>query len=393
MIKKFLVYLLTLTLIAFTLAGCAQKASKESSKESSGEASKETEEIKIGALLPMTGSLSSIGQTGKNGIELAIKEINENGGVLGKKVSFVVEDDENKPANSANLVQKLVNNDKVIGIVGPLTSTASLAAGPVATASKVPLISPYATNSKVTVDGGDYVFRACFIDPFQGIVISKFAIEDLKAKKAAVLYNVANDYAKGLTDVFVEEFKKMGGEIVGVKTFNEGDQDFNAQLTQLKSLDADVLFLPNMYNSVGLIAKQAKDLDYNVTLLGGDGWDSPDLFEIGGDAVEGSYFSTHFSPDDTAEIVSEFVGKYKEEYGTIPDVCATLSYDATKILLKSVEEAGTIDTEKIKDTLRNLEIDVVSGHIKYNENGDPIKGAVIMKVENGKQNFLKKIMP
>jgi len=341
----------------------------------------------------MTGPLSSIGQTAKNGIELAIKEINENGGVLGKKVSFVVEDDENKPASSANLVQKLVNNDKVAGIVGPLTSTASLAAGPVATTSKVPLISPYATNSKVTVDGGDYVFRACFIDPFQGVVISKFAIEDLKSKKAAVLYNVANDYAKGLTDVFVEEFKKMGGEIVGVKTFNEGDQDFNAQLTQLKSLDADVLFLPNMYNSVGLIAKQAKDLDYNVTLLGGDGWDSPDLFEIGGEAVEGSYFSTHFSPDDTAEIVSEFVKKYKEEYGTIPDVCATLSYDATKILLKAIEEAGTTDAEKVKDALKNLEIDVVSGHIKYNENGDPIKGAVIMKIEDSKQNFLKKIMP
>jgi branched-chain amino acid transport system substrate-binding protein len=168
----------------------------------------------------------------------------------------------------------------------------------VATKNKIPMISPYATNAKVTSQGGEYVFRSCFIDVFQGVVISKFAIDELETKTAAVFYNITNDYAKGLAEVFIDEFKQAGGEIVGIETFNEGDQDFNAQLTKIKSMNADVLFLPNMYNNVGLITKQAKSLGIDSILLGGDGWDSPDLFAIGGDDVNNGYFSTHFSPDD-----------------------------------------------------------------------------------------------
>ncbi|WP_461206973.1 ABC transporter substrate-binding protein [Clostridium sp. DL1XJH146] len=389
--KKMLAIILGTMMIMTLTTGCGNNSNNGASGSGTGE--EVVEEIKIGAVLPLTGPLAAIGQTAKNGVDLAVKEFNEKGGVLDKQISVAYEDDENKPANSASVTQKLINNDKVIGIVGALTSPCSLADGPVASDNKIPIISPYATNAKVTVEGGDYVFRACFIDPFQGVVISKFATEELGAKKAAVLYNVSNDYAKGLAEVFIEEFANMGGEIVGVETFNEGDQDFNAQLTMLKALDADVLFLPNMYNSVGLIAKQAKALGYDVPLLGGDGWDSPDLFEIGGDAIDGSYFSTHFSPDDTAENVATFVEAYKEAYGEIPDVSATLSYDAAVILLTAIEEAGTTDTEKIKDAIQAIEIQVVSGNVKYDENGDPIKEAVIMKVENGKQEFVTKVEP
>ncbi|SHI02320.1 ABC transporter substrate-binding protein [Clostridium grantii] len=383
--RKILSIFVSTALLVSILTGCGNKNVETVATSD--------ETITLGAVLSLTGDLASIGQTAKNGIELAVEEVNTAGGVLGKQIKVVYEDDENKPAMSSSAIQKLINNNQVIGVIGPLTSPCSIAAGPVATENKIPMISPYATNAKVTSAGGEYVFRACFIDPFQGVVISKFAIDELEAKTAAVFYNITNDYAKGLAEVFIDEFAKAGGEIVGVETFNEGDQDFNAQLTNIKAMDADVLFLPNMYNNVGLIAKQAKSLGIDSILLGGDGWDSPDLFAIGGSDIDGGYFSTHFSPDDKKEIVSTYVETYKSKYGAIPDVCSTLSYDATKIMIKAIEEAGSTDTEKIKDAIQSLQISAVTGDITYDENRNPVKSAVIMKTVDGKQEFLKTIEP
>jgi branched-chain amino acid transport system substrate-binding protein len=361
------------------LAACGEKKEEEASV------------IKIGSVLPLTGGVAAFGQASKNGILLAQEELNKNGGIDGKQVEIIFEDDEAKPASSANVTQKLINNDKVISIIGAVNSTCSIADGPIATQNKIPMITPVSTNPKVTTQGGEYVFRACFIDPFQGKILSKFAIEDLKAKKAAVLYDVGNDYSKGLAEFFEEAFKEAGGDVVASETYNTGDSDFNAQLTKISALKPDVLILTDYYNTVGLIAKQARTAGIDAVLLGGDGWDSPDLFSVGGEAVEGGYFTNHYSPDDTAEQVAEFRTAYEEKYNEVPSSYAVLAYDAANILFDAIKKAGTTDGEKIKDALKNIEYQAVTGKIKFDKDRNPIKGAVILKAEDGKQKFVKNV--
>ncbi|MFZ5968073.1 MAG: ABC transporter substrate-binding protein [Bacillota bacterium] len=385
MIKKLMAYLIIIALVGSFMTGCATKSSETAAKES--------EEIKIGAVLPLTGDVATFGESSKNALELLKEEVNSNGGVLGKKITFIYEDDENKPASSANAAQKLINNDNVVGLIGSVASKCSLAIGPIANAAKIPMITPTSTNPKVTTEGGEYVFRACFIDPFQGTVLAKFATEDLKAKKAAVLYDVANDYTKGLAEFFKKGFEELGGEIVAFETYNTGDTDFNAQLTNIKNTNPDVLLLPDYYNTVGLIAKQARALGIEAAFLGGDGWDSPDLFTVGGDAVNNGYFSNHFSPDDTSEEVVVFRKAFEAKYSKTPDALAGLAYDAGKILLAAIEKAGTTEGEKVKDALKATDMTVVSGHVYYDEDRNPIKGAVIIKTEDGKQKFAAKVNP
>jgi branched-chain amino acid transport system substrate-binding protein len=381
MIKKLLACFLSLALIGSLFTGCAKPATKES------------EEIKIGAVLPLTGDVATFGESAKNGLELLKEETNKNGGILGKNITFIYEDDENKPASSANAAQKLINNDNVSAIIGSVASKCSLALGPIANAAKIPMITPTSTNPKVTTEGGEYVFRACFIDPFQGTVLAKFATENLKAKKAAVLYDVANDYSKGLAEFFKKGFEELGGEVVSFETYNTGDTDFNAQLTNIKNTNPDVLLLPDYYNTVGLITKQARAIGINATFLGGDGWDSPDLFSVGGDSVNNSYFSNHYSPDDTAKEVVDFRKNYEAKYNKTPDALAALAYDAGKILVEAIAKAGSTDGEKIKDALNSTDITVVSGHVKYDKDRNPIKGAVIIKTVDGKQEFATKVNP
>lgn len=377
MVKKLVSTALCMIMAASVLGGCGKK---------------DAGTIKIGAVLPLTGDVATFGQSTKNGIQLAVDETNKKGGILGKKIETVYEDDQNTPSSSANAGQKLINNDNVIALIGSVTSKCSIALGPIANESKIPMITSDSTNPKVT-QAGEYVFRACFIDPFQGTVLAKYATEDLKAKKAAALYDVGNDYCKGLAEFFQDGFTKAGGKMVASLTYNTGDQDFNAQLTKIKDLNPDVILLPDYYNTVGLIAKQARALGIKATFLGGDGWDSPDLFKVGGDAVNGGYFSNHYSPDDTSAKVVEFRKNYEAKYGKTPDALAALAYDGAIIMFSAIQKAGSTDGAKIKDALKATNLQVVSGTVTFDKDRNPIKDAVIIKTQDGKQIFVKKVKP
>ncbi|WP_460039884.1 ABC transporter substrate-binding protein [Thermaerobacter litoralis] len=353
--------------------------------------------IKIGVSAPITGNIAAIGESTQNAARLAEEEINAQGGldVGGKKmkVQFIIEDDENKPESTASVFQKLITQDQVVAIIGSQSSSASNAGAPIANDAKVPMISPWATNPNVTKDK-PFVFRAAFIDPFQGYVMAKFAYENLGARKAAVLYDVAQDYNKGLAEVFRDEFTKMGGQITAFETYTTGDKDFSAQLTKIKGTDPDVLFLPNYYSEVPLQAQQARRLGIDAVLIGGDAWDSPELLELGGADLEGSYFSNHYSSSSDAPKVKEFVEKYKAKYGTTPDAAAALTYDAAYILFQAIQQAGSLDREKIRDAIAATKgFEGVTGTISYEGSGDPVKPAVILKIENGQFRYETTVNP
>lgn len=353
--------------------------------------------IKIGVSAPITGNIAAIGESTQNAARLAEEEINAQGGldVGGKKmkVQFIIEDDENKPESTASVFQKLITQDQVVAIIGSQSSSASNAGAPIANDAKVPMISPWATNPNVTKDK-PFVFRAAFIDPFQGYVMAKFAYENLGARKAAVLYDVAQDYNKGLAEVFRDEFTKTGGQITAFETYTTGDKDFSAQLTKIKATDPDVLFLPNYYSEVPLQVQQARRLGIDAVIIGGDAWDSPDLLELGGADLEGSYFSNHYSSSSDAPKVREFVEKYEAKYGTAPDAAAALTYDAAYILFQAIQQAGSLDREKIRDAIAATKgFEGITGTISYEGSGDPVKPAVVLKIENGQFKYETTVNP
>lgn len=399
---KKLVALALSAALALSFTGCqnstsGSSASESSAAESTGTASESVSEIsgdiKIGAVLPLTGSIAAFGQSAQKALQLLEEEINSSGGVNGQNVEFIFADDEGKPATAATVGQKLINSDKVVGIVGPLTSNCALSLAPIAQQYSVPMVTGTGTNEKIT-QTGDFIFRTCFIDPFQGQVVAKLASTDLEAKTAAMLYDNGNDYSKGLAENFEKSFEEAGGEIVASETYLTGDKDFNAQLTKIAATNPDVLFLPDYYSTVAVIAKQARSAGIEATFLGGDGWDSADLFSIGGDAVNGAYFSNHYSPDDTSEEVVEFIKAFKAKYDDeVPDAMAALNYDAGKVLIQSIEKAGSTDATAIQEALKEYDGTVVSGHIQFDENRDAVKAAVIIKTEDGKETFYTKVEP
>lgn len=352
-----------------------------------------TKDIVIGVIAPMTGDVSTFGQSTKQGVELAIKHINDQGGINGKKVVISVEDDKNDPVEAANAALKLITKNKVHGIVGSVASKSTLAAAPIAQSNKIPLISGTSTNEKVT-QVGDFIFRACFIDPFQGLVMAKFAKENLELSSAAVLFDIGNDYTKGLAEQFKLNYEALGGTVVAYETYSKGDQDFNAQLTKIKSYAPEVIFLPDYYNTVGLIAKQARAQGINAVFLGGDGWDSDDLVKIGGDAIEGSYFSNHYAPDSTSPKAMEFRAAYEAAYKAMPDALAALAYDAANILMEGIRQANSTDGSAIKNAMTALkDFAAVSGTVNFDENRNPIKGAVIITVKDGKLVYEATVNP
>ena len=378
--------------MAFPLAGC-QGGSSTTATSGTTNTTASGGTIKIGVVTPLTGQTSTFGQSAQKGLQLLQEETNNGSGILGKKIEFIFSDDEGKAATAVTVGQKLINSDKVVGIVGPLTSTCANSLAPICQQDQIPMVTGTGTNTKIT-QAGDYIFRTCFIDPFQGQAVATFAADDLKAKTAAIVYNNGDDYSKGLADAFKEYFTKKGGTIVDSETYNTGDKDFNAQLTKVAPKNPDVMFLPDYYNTVAVIAKEARAAGIKATFLGGDGWDSSELFSIGGDAVDGSYFSNHYSPDDTSSEVANFIKAYKAKYNNeVPDAMAALNYDAGKVLLQSITKAGSTDAAKIRDALKAYDGTVVSGHIKFNENRDAVKAAVIIKTEGGKEKFFKKVEP
>ena len=346
------------------------------------------QDIVIGEFASLTGSEATFGINSSNGVELAKEEINNAGGVLGgKKIKIIIEDDQSKPGQPSAAVKKLVASDKAVAIVGEIASSRSLEAAPICQEAKIPMISPGSTNPRVT-DVGDYIFRVCFIDPFQGTVMAKFALDTLHAKKVAILTDVRNDYSVGLTKYFKEYFTSHGGQIVLERSFSGGgtDKDFRAQLSSIKATQPDAIFVPGYYTEAGLIAKQARSLGIKAPLMGGDGWDSPKLSEIGGSAIDGCYFSTHFSPQDKNPKVQDFVKKYNEKFKTMPDGMAPLGYDAMMILAQAINTAGSTDGTKVRDAFAKVkDYEGVTGKITIDEKRNATKSAVVLKV-NGKQN-------
>jgi branched-chain amino acid transport system substrate-binding protein len=358
-----------------------------------GEKTPGADGIQVGFFGALTGPTATFALSGRNGSALAADELNAAGGVLGKRIEFVVEDDRNEASEAASAVSKLITRDHVVALIGENASSRTLAAAPIAQSYGVPIISPSSTNVEVTKKG-DYVFRVCFIDSYQGGVLSSFAYRTLNARKAAILVDARNDYSVGLAAAFRERFEKEGGRIVGEMKYTEGDSDFSAQLTAIRDLQPDVLFVPGYYTDAGLVARQAKSLGLSATLLGADGWDSPKLAEIGGAAVEGAYFSNHYSVDDPSPVGRRFVDAYRKRYRADPDSIAALSYDAVRLLADAIRRAGSTEGKRVRDALAGTrDFEGVTGRITMDADRNPIKPAVILQVSGGRFRFVTSVAP
>ena len=355
---------------------------------------KQSDTIKVGEYASLTGKEAGFGQTSHHGVVLAVEEINAAGGVLGKKLELVVEDNQTKSGESATAVKKLISRDKVIALIGEVSSSRSLEAGPVAQQAKVPMIAPAATNPEVTKKG-DYIFRVCFIDPFQGTVMAKFAQGDLKVKNVAIISSVSNAYSVGLAKFFRETFTAGGGTIPVEQKYSEGDKDFRAQLTAVKAAGVEAVFVPGYYTESALIVRQARDLGITVPFLGGDGWEDEQLLKIAGDALNGCYYSTHFSAENSDPAVASFVGKYKKRWnGEVPGAFSALGYDAIYVLVDAIKRAGSTEGPKLRDALAATKgVPGASGITTLDAERNASKPATIIAIKGGKLQFHKTVAP
>lgn len=351
--------------------------------------------VLFGEVGSLTGPEASFGISTRNGIELAVNQANAAGGIKGKKIAVRVYDDQSKPEEAANAVTRLINQDHVKVILGEVASTNSLAMAPKAQEAHVPMISPSSTNPKVT-EVGSYIFRVCFIDPFQGFVMAKFARDNLKLTKAAVLKDQKSDYSLGLTEFFTRKFTEMGGKIVALEAYAKGDSDFRAQLTAIKAQKPEAIYVPGYYTDVGIIARQARELGISkkVPLLGGDGWQSYKLFELGGSAIQGSYFSDHYSPDNPAPVVQKFLTEYKAAYGSVPDSLAGLGYDAARVAIAAMQKATDLSGPAVREALaQTKDFPGVTGTITLDSNRNAVKPAVVLEVGDGKMKYITTTAP
>jgi branched-chain amino acid transport system substrate-binding protein len=372
--------LVVLFVFSVALSGCAPKT--------------QSKVIKIGLIVPLTGDVATFGSSIQNAYNLALKQIN--GQVAGYTIQTVVADDQNTATQATAVATKLCTQDKVSAIVGSATSLTTIPISVVCEQYKVPFVTPTATNTKVTVDNGvrkTYAFRACFIDPFQGTAGATFAVNNLKAKTAATMYDQGNDYSVGLKDAFDQAFTKLGGKVLDTMAYTKNDTDFSADLTKVAAEKPDILYLPDYYQKVSLIGSQARNLGVKAIFMGGDGWDSS---QLNWTAMDGSYFTNHYSADDPSPQVQKFVGDYKAAYGSVPDALATLGYDATQIVLKGITDAQSTDSTKIRDAIQNLKnFQMVTGTISFGSDGNPVKAAVVLKVSGAdkKSTFAARIQP
>lgn len=375
------------TVIAFSLVWLGVGCNK--SPEQSG-----GDPIRVGQFASLTGKEATFGISSDEGTILAIEEINAAGGVLGRKLKLLTEDTQSKPGEPATVVNKLIARDGVVAILGEVASSRSLEAAPICQQSKIPMVSPSSTNPKVT-EVGDYIFRVCFIDPFQGTVMANFATKTLHAKKVAVFTDAKSDYSKGLAKFFKEKFIANGGTVVAELDYNGGDKDFKAQLTAIKAANPDAVWVPGYYTDAALICVQGKQLGLNVPFMGGDGWESEKLVEIGKDAVEGQYFSTHYHPDVGSDVSRQFVTNYRKRWnGKTPDALAACAYDSAIVLADAIKRAGSTDGQKVRDALAaTKDFPAVTGKITIDEHRDANKAAVILQVQDGKYKYLETVAP
>lgn len=386
-VSKVLTALVLGTVLAGLAAGC-------------GGGEKKADTIKVGANLEMTGGSASYGISSKNAIELAFKEINEKGGINGKQLELVVADNKSEAAEATNAMQKLVSQDNVVAVIGPNLSSSVIAASAINNSAKVLDIAPMATNPYVTVDQAsgktkDFNYRTCFIDPFQGTVMAKFATAELGVGDAAILIDNSSDYAKGLAQFFKENFVKEGGAVTAEESYLQKDTDFKATLTKIKATNPDFLYVPGYYQEVGLIVKQARELGMNMPIAGGDGWDSAKMPEIAGAAaLNNTYFSSLYSPEDSSDINKNFVAAYEKAYGQKPDVFAALSYDSALLVAEAIKNAGSTEPAKISEAMAKINgFSGVSGSVTFDDKHNPVKSAVILEYKDGAQSLKTKIKP
>lgn len=382
-------------LVALSFAASCKKPgdSGPNTSSSSGSGTAEAKEIVLGHFASMTGNTAHFGQDTDKAVRLAVEEANAAGGVLKKKVRVVTLDDRGDSAEAANAVTRLIDVEKVNALLGEVASSLSLAGGRVAQRRKIVMVSPSSTNPKVT-EVGDYIFRVCFLDPFQGKVMATFARNTLKMDKVAILKDVKNDYSIGLADAFKTAFTGLGGTITVEQSYSAGDTDFSAQLTAIKSSNSQALYVPGYYSEVGSIARTKDRLGLKIPLMGGDGWDAPDLFKIGGPALDGSYFSNHFAPDVATAKAQKFVGDFKKKYGQEPTGLGALGYDAAAVLLAAIERAKSLDGKAIRDSIaQTKDFEGVTGKITIDPKRDAHKSAVVIKIEGGKGKYETTIEP
>jgi branched-chain amino acid transport system substrate-binding protein len=365
--------------LAFLTAGCSKKTENAS-------------EIVIGEVASLTGSTADWGIAQNDGVKMAVEDINAAGGLLGKKVKLVTEDDQSKPGEAATVAKKLVAREKVVGMLGEISSSKSLEMAAICQEAGVPMISPGSTSTKVT-EAKDFIFRVCFIDPFQGTVMAKFSLSK-GWKNMAVLTDVKEDYSVGLSQHFKEYYTKNGGTVGIEQSFSKGDKDFKAQLTAIKAANVDAIFLPGYYTEIGLIAKQARELGITVPMCGGDGWDNASLVKVAGSAVDGCFFSNHFSTEDKAESIQNFVKKYEAARGTKPSTFVALGYDAAMLLFHGIKTAGTTDGKAVRDVLaKTKDFPAITGKITLDENRNATKAAVILAIDKGEVKYVESVLP
>jgi branched-chain amino acid transport system substrate-binding protein len=385
--------------LAFAVAACTEEkkeAPKPAAAAAPAPAPAAPDKIVIGHVGSMTGEQATFGSSTDNGIKLAIAEQNKKGGVKGKQLELKTLDDQGKPEEAAVAATRLITQDKVTMLLGEVASSRSLAMAPIADANKVPMITPTSTNPRVTKDGANtrpFVFRVCFIDPFQGTVMAKFATEK-KIKNVAIMKDVGNDYSVGLADFFQKKFVELGGKIVAEQAYKDGDQDFKAQLTAIKGKKPDGIYVPGYYGAVALIARQAKELGIKAPLMGGDGWDSAKLFEVAKGALDGSYFSNHYTDEDPSPVVQEFIAKYKAAYGSVPDALAVLGYDAALVAFDAMGRAKDLSGTEIAAALAaTKDFKGVSGVITIDGDHNAVKSAVVLGIEKNKAKYAATVNP
>jgi branched-chain amino acid transport system substrate-binding protein len=351
------------------------------------------DDIRIGEVNPISGAIGQYGTTCHRGVQLAIDQTNQGGGVLGKKILLLTEDNQSKAGETSTIVRKFVTQDKVVAIIGDLTSSATLEGGPIAQASRIPMVTPLATNPKVT-EIGDYIFRVCFIDEFQGRVMARFALEELKAKRAAILTDTKQDYSVGLSGFFNQTFTGGSGTVVREQSYSSGDTDFRALLTSVKAAYPDVVFVPGYYPEVSIILKQARQLGISVPFIGCEAWDSPTLLAVAGKSADGCYFSNQFSPDDPSPVVQDFGKIYQAKFSARPDNFAALGYDAARVVLDAIERAGSTEPSAIRDALtQTKDFPGVSGNITIDSHRNASKPVVVLAIKEGRIQYFEKINP
>ncbi|MCL5780685.1 MAG: ABC transporter substrate-binding protein [Firmicutes bacterium] len=388
---RFVALLAAMVMLVALVAGCGAKEEKKAA---------DANEIVIGGNFELSGNVATFGSAAANGAQLYFDEVNAAGGVLNKKIKFVNLDNKSDATEAANVATRLITQDKVVAILGATTSGNTLGFIQVATDNKIPVVSSSATNPDVTVDPNtkqvrEYIFRACFIDPFQGTVMANFALKDLQAKTAVIYVDNNSPYSKGLAQFFKESFTKQGGKIVGEEAFVPEDQDFKATLTKIKGMNPDIVYCPGYYEQVGKIVKQAREVGITVPFLGGDGWDSPKLTEIAGpQALNNTFFSNHYSSEQDDPNVKAFVEKYKTKFGQVPDSMAALGYDAAILIVDAIKRSGDGSPEKIKEALKaTKDVQAVTGKLSLDENHNPVKGAAILEMKDGKQVYKTYVNP